>query len=107
MGASGLFPLRLGFLLHFARLQGPLPGLLIAPPLAGLLGFWAALVFPLAWAVLDFATARLSTLGSWGSVAYTQHGNLPLMRQASVTDTPGITFMVTGLASVVNGAWNR
>jgi apolipoprotein N-acyltransferase len=137
------------FLLHFARLQSPLAGLLWlwlvlfaaiywswrgmipAPGISGVLisglialanvlpfmadrliapylpGFAATLVFPLAWAVLDFAAARLNPYGTWGSLAYTQHGNLPLMQLASVTGTPGIAFLVAWFASVADGAWTQ
>lgn len=76
---------------------------LLAPRVPGLL---ATLVFPLAWAVVDFAGARLSPYGTWGSVAHTQYGNLPLMQLASITGTPGITFLVTWFGSTVNWVWN-
>lgn len=77
---------------------------LIAPRIPG---FISTLVFPLAWAVLDFAAARLSPYGTWGSLAYTQYGNLPLMQLASVTGTPGIAFLIAWFASVVNWAKSR
>lgn len=68
-------------------------------------GFAATLVFPLAWAAVDFAAGRLSPYGTWGSPAYTQYGNLPLMQLASVTGTAGITFLIAWFASVLNWAW--
>jgi hypothetical protein len=30
--------------------------------------------------VLEFMGAQLNPFGSWGALAYTQHGNLPLMQ---------------------------
>jgi apolipoprotein N-acyltransferase len=137
------------FLLHFARLQSPLSGMmwlwlvlfattfwayrglipahgwaaaaisalialgtllpfladrLVAPRLPGLL---STLVFPLTWAALDFAAAWLSPYGTWGSLAYTQYGNLPLMQLAAVTGTPGITFLIAWFAAVMNWAWQQ
>ncbi|MFN0315904.1 MAG: apolipoprotein N-acyltransferase [Burkholderiales bacterium] len=70
-------------------------------------GFLSTIVFPLTWAVADFAAARLSPYGTWGSAAYTQYGNLPLMQWASVTGTPGIAFLIAWFASVLNWAWDR
>lgn len=69
--------------------------------------FTSTLVFPLAWAVLDFASGRLSPYGTWGSVAYTQYGNLPLMQLVPVTGTVGLTFLIAWFASVFNWAWDR
>jgi apolipoprotein N-acyltransferase len=68
-------------------------------------GFASTLVFPLAWAVVDFAAGRLSPYGTWGSLAVTQYGNLPLMQLVSVTGTAGITFLVAWFAAVLNWAW--
>jgi len=67
-------------------------------------GFAAALVFPTAWVVMEFATARTSPYGSWGSVAYTQWSDLPLIQLASVTGLWGISFLVAWFGSTVNWA---
>jgi apolipoprotein N-acyltransferase len=56
---------------------------------------------------MEFAFARLSPYGSWGSVAYTQYGNLPLMQAASVTGIAGIAFLIAWFASVVNWTWEH
>ena len=48
-------------------------------------GFASTLIFPLACVAVEFINTRTSPFGSWGSIAYTQHGNLPLMQMASVT----------------------
>lgn len=72
-----------------------------------LLGFASTLVFPLAWVVVEFITARMSPFGTWGSVAYTQYGNRPIMQLASVTGLAGITFLITWFGSTVNWAWDN
>jgi apolipoprotein N-acyltransferase len=101
----------------------PVPGLLYPAVLAGLAlmwtlpmvadrllyerlpGFASTLVCPLAWVTVEFAMARTSPFGTWGSVAYTQSGHLPLMQLASVTGLAGITFLVTWFGATVNWAW--
>lgn len=68
--------------------------------------FAATLVFPCAATGLDYLLSLLP-YGSWGSPAYTQYGNLPLMQLASVTGIYGITFLIAWFASVVNWAWQN
>lgn len=75
---------------------------LITPRLPG---FVATLVFPLAWVTMELVVSRTNPYGTWGAVAYTQYGNLPLMQLASVTGIAGIAFLVTWFGSVVNWAW--
>lgn len=70
-------------------------------------GFASTLVLPMAWAAIDLLTARTSPFGSWGSVAYTQSENLPLLQLASVAGLPGVAFIVAWFASVANWAWER
>lgn len=67
-------------------------------------GFSATLLFPAAWTAVEFAGARMSPFGTWGSVAYTQYGDLPLMQLASVSGIWGITFIVTWFGSTVSWA---
>ena len=74
---------------------------------ARLPGFASTLVFPLAWATLEFLSSRLNPFGTWGTLGYSQHGNLPLMQLASVTGVLGISFLVAWFAAVVNWAWDR
>ncbi len=62
------------------------------------------LVFPLAWTACDYAMSKLAPYGSWGSVAYTQYGNLPLVQIVSVTGVYGVTFLIGAFATVVNHA---
>jgi len=70
-------------------------------------GFASTLVFPLAWAVMDFGASRFSPSSSWGSSAHTQHGNLPLIQMASVTGLPGISFLVAWFASTLEWSWSQ
>jgi hypothetical protein len=75
---------------------------LIAPHLPG---FTSTLVFPLAWVTIELVNSRANPLGTWGAVAYTQYGNLPLMQLASVIGIWGIAFLINWFGSVVNWAW--
>jgi apolipoprotein N-acyltransferase len=68
-------------------------------------GFASTFVFPCAAMGFDYLLSLLP-YASWGSPAYTQYGNLPMMQLAAVTGIYGITFLVAWLASVVNWAWN-
>jgi hypothetical protein len=55
---------------------------LLAPRLPALL---STLVFPCAYVLVEWISAQLNPFGTWGSEAYTQSGNLPLMQLASLT----------------------
>jgi apolipoprotein N-acyltransferase len=70
-------------------------------------GLASTLVFPLAWVVYEFILGKASPFGTWGSVAYTQFGNRPLMQLASVTGLSGIAFLVAWFGPIVNFAWDR
>jgi apolipoprotein N-acyltransferase len=69
-----------------------------------LAGFISTLVFPCAAMGFDYLLSLLP-YGSWGSPAYTQYGDLPLMQLASVTGIYGITFLMAWFAAVLNWAW--
>jgi len=75
---------------------------LLAPSLPG---FLSTLVFPLAWTAVEYLGARLSPFGTWGSLAYTQAGNWPLLQLASVVGVWGIVFVLAWFASVANWLW--
>lgn len=47
-------------------------------------GLSAALVFPIAWGATEYAMSK-GPFASWGSAAYSQYGNLPLLQILSVT----------------------
>jgi apolipoprotein N-acyltransferase len=70
-------------------------------------GFASTLIFPPACVGVEFINTRTGPFGSWGSMAYTQHDNLPLMQLASVTGIFGIAFLIAWFASVVNWAWHH
>jgi apolipoprotein N-acyltransferase len=70
-------------------------------------GFAATLVFPLAWTTLEYVYAMTNPYASWGSLAYTQYQNLPLVQIVSVTGIWGLTFLITWFASVFNWMWEN
>src|SRR5262245_8588514 len=77
---------------------------LIAPRIEG----WAStLVFPLAWVAFELLRARMTPAASWGSLAYSQYGNLPLMQLAALTGLWGISFLIAWFASAVNWTWEQ
>jgi apolipoprotein N-acyltransferase len=70
-------------------------------------GFASTLVFPLAWVTAELISSRTNPFGTWGAVAYTQYGNLPLMQLASVAGMAGIAFLIAWFGSVVNWVWDN
>lgn len=70
-------------------------------------GFAETLVYPLALTALSFADMSTNPAGSWGSLGYSQYGNLPLMQLVSITGMSGLTFLIAWFAPVVNWAWDR
>lgn len=100
------FPMSIG-LIAVQALLGCLPFLadrLLAPRLQG---FAATLIFPLAATAWEFLNLTNSPLGSFGSAAYANYGNLPLMQLVAVTGIWGITFLMGWFAAVVNWSWER
>ncbi len=71
-----------------------------------LTGFLATLAFPAAWAATEYLTS-LAQYGSWGSAAYAEYGNLPLLQLLSVTGMWGITFLMGWVASTGNLLWEE
>lgn len=76
---------------------------LVSPKLRGLR---KTLVFPAALVVIEYLVS-LGPYGTWGSVAYTQFGNLPLLQLLSVTGLWGVTFLVSWFASTGNWLWEE
>lgn len=64
--------------------------------------FIATLVFPCSWTALEYIKSLGG--GSWGALAYTQYGNLPLMQLVSITGIWGVSFLITWFASLTNFA---
>ena len=78
---------------------------LLAPRLAAS-AVLATLVYPLARVLAEYVNATISPAGSiFGSLAATQHANLPLLQVAAITGSYGVSFLVAWLASVCNGVW--
>ncbi|GHE05225.1 apolipoprotein N-acyltransferase [Streptomyces alanosinicus] len=68
----------------------------------------AALVFPAGVAAAEFLITLVSPFGTaYGSLAVTQHADLPLLQVVSVTGPWGIGFLIGYAASTVNGIWDR
>ena len=67
----------------------------------------AALVFPMTWVAVELFQSRFTPNATWGSLAYTQYGHLPLMQLAAYVGLAGITFIVTWFASTLELAWSR
>lgn len=76
---------------------------LVAPRLKGVLN---TLVFPCTLVAAQFVYSH-GPVGSWGSIPYTQSGNLPLLQILSVTGLWGITFLIGWFAGVVSWTWER
>ncbi len=69
---------------------------------------WARwLVFPCALTVAEYLVFRFGPSGTWGSLAYSQRFNLPLLQLLSVTGIWGITFLIGGVAPALNELWER
>jgi apolipoprotein N-acyltransferase len=80
-----------------------IPDRLLWPRLSG---FTSTLAFPCAAMGFDYLLSLLP-YGSWGSPAYTEYGNLPLMQLASITGIYGITFLMAWFAAVFNWVWDH
>jgi apolipoprotein N-acyltransferase len=65
--------------------------------------FSGTLVFPCTLVCTQFLYSH-GPQGSWGTLAYTQTGNLPLLQLLSVTGIWGVTFLIGWFAAVVNRA---
>ncbi len=70
-------------------------------------GVLAALVLPCGWVLFEFLNGLASPNGTWGSIAYTFSGDLPLNQIVSVTGWTGLTFLVGWFATTVNRLWEQ
>jgi apolipoprotein N-acyltransferase len=68
--------------------------------------FSATFIFPCTLVAQQFLYSH-GPQGSWGTMAYTQAGNLPLLQLLSVTGLWGVTFLIGWFAAVVNQALDR
>lgn len=71
-----------------------------------LTGIRATLVFPCVWVSVEYLLS-LAPYGTWGSVAYSQSENLPLIQVVAVTGLWGISFAVAWFAATVNSIWEN
>ena len=65
-------------------------------------GFLSTLVLPVTAVTIEYLLSLDPNQGTWGSIAITQYGNLPLMQLVSVTGIWGISFLIYWTASVIN-----
>ncbi|QBD80971.1 nitrilase [Ktedonosporobacter rubrisoli] len=62
----------------------------------------STLLFPLGYVAVSYLKGLADPLGSLGSLAYTQYGDLPLLQLLSMTGISGILFIMTWFASLGN-----
>jgi apolipoprotein N-acyltransferase len=75
-----------------------------SPRISGVL---ATLIFPMALVSAEFLRSRFTPAASWGSIAYSQYGFMPLMQLPALVGLWGITFVVAWFASTFELAWSR
>jgi apolipoprotein N-acyltransferase len=63
--------------------------------------WWTVLVYPVLWVAVDSLTAALLPDGNWGSLAYSQGDNLPVLQIASLFGVSGVLFLVTLVPSAL------
>ncbi|MDR3797743.1 MAG: nitrilase-related carbon-nitrogen hydrolase [Terracidiphilus sp.] len=63
--------------------------------------WWTVLVYPVLWVAVDSLCAALLPDGNWGSLAYSQGDNLPVLQIASLFGVSGVLFLVTLVPSTV------
>lgn len=61
---------------------------------------WGLILFPALSVVTDALGAYGSEMGSWGSLAYTQLDNLPLLQVTSVFGLTGVTLLLSGVSAL-------
>lgn len=108
----GLFPPSLPIPLQILYYLGP-SFILALPYLADRLmahrlsGFLSTLIFPIAFITMRYAMSFRPGNGTYGSLAYTQYGILPLMQLVSITGIWGIAFLISWFASTINYCWKN
>jgi apolipoprotein N-acyltransferase len=65
------------------------------------------LIFPSAFVAVEFLKSRITPAATWGSIAYTQYGYLPVMQIAALAGIWGITFAIAWFASTAEWTWSR
>lgn len=81
---------------------------LVAIPLRSTFPVLASVVFPLARVALELVVLTQSPFGTvFGSLAASQHGNLPLLQMASITGAYGISFLMAWSGSALCELWQE
>lgn len=70
-------------------------------------GFTSTLVLPLAGVTVEYLFSIISPYGTWGSIAYSQYGNLELEQLLSITGIWGISFILYWFYSTINWIWEN
>jgi apolipoprotein N-acyltransferase len=69
-------------------------------------GILSTLVFPAAYATMDFIVTLTNPSGSYGTLVHTQT-SLPLLQLISLTGIWGVTFLITWTSSLTNWLWDH
>ena len=56
--------------------------------------WWTVFVYPVLWVAVDTLLAALLPDGNWGSLAYSQSDQLPIVQIASLFGTAGVLFLL-------------
>ena len=103
-----------GFEIHHAAILGLYFGLYPAAWAASITvfrqgGLAVVLLGPALWVALDYVRAHAGFLACpWGTLAHSQHRNLPLLQVASLVGEYGVTFLVVlGNAAIAEGLLRR
>lgn len=70
-------------------------------------GFISTLVLPLAGVTVEYLFSIISPYCTWGSIAYSQYGNLELKQILSITGIWGISFIIYWFYSTINWIWEN
>jgi len=63
--------------------------------------WWTVLAYPILCVAVDSLAAALLPDGNWGSLAYSQGDNLPILQTASLFGVSGVLFLVTLVPSTL------
>jgi apolipoprotein N-acyltransferase len=102
---------------HYFRLVMPLPAVLLSIALQSWLwiflifasrrlivryqSWWTVLVYPVLCVAVDSLAAALFPDGNWGSLAYSQGDNLPILQIVPLFGVSGVLFLVTLVPSAL------
>ena len=63
--------------------------------------WWTVFVYPVLWVAVDTLLAALLPDGNWGSLAYSQSDQLPVIQIASLFGTAGLLFLISLVPSAL------